>query len=318
MRGFVVLVVCAVVCAVVGVTIAAQQPDAAVRSGVIDAPALLRDLRTLSADDMEGRAFGTAGGARARAFVVRRFRESGIAPIGASYEEPIEAPAAGVAPDRRGANVVGVIRGTRHPDRYLVLSAHYDHVGVQNREVFNGADDNASGTAALFAIAAFLRTHPLDSSVLVAAFDGEEEGLVGSRAFVAHPPVDARAILIDLNADMIGRDPNDTLFVVGTARQPALTPVVDALAARAPVHLRPGHERTGTGEDWTQDSDHYAFMERGIPALYFGVEDYDHMHKPSDDYETMTYGFYVRAVETLLAAVQAFDADADALAKIRR
>jgi Zn-dependent M28 family amino/carboxypeptidase len=294
--------------AATAVALAQGQAPAGVASARIDVASLLDDLRTLSADAMEGRALGTAGGVRARRFVLARMQASGVKPFGASYEQPIALPARGNAPALTGANVIGVIRGTSKPDRYLVMSAHYDHVGIRDGQIYNGADDNASGAAALFAIARYFSQHPLSSSLIVAAFDGEEEGLVGSRAFVRAPPVDRTAIVIDINADMIGRDPKDNLYVVGTIRQPALKPIVDRVAKTAPVHLLQGHEGHGTGEDWTEDSDHFAFMEAGIPALYFGVEDYDHLHKPSDDFETIDQAFYVHAVETLIDTLIAFDA----------
>jgi Zn-dependent M28 family amino/carboxypeptidase len=150
---------------------------------------------------------------------------------------------------------------------------------------------------------------------VVAAFDGEEAGLVGSRSFVRALPIERAAIVIDVNADMIGRDPGNTLFVTGVPRQPFLRPFIERVVARAPVKLVIGHDTPpGSSDDWTKDSDQYAFMEAGIPALYFGVEDYDHLHQPSDDYETMTFGFYVRAVETLIDVIREFDAGAGELA----
>ena len=300
------VVACLVPVSALRQTTRAPGPIDVPRSRIIDAAVLLDDLRILSADDMQGRKFGTAGGAKARAFVVSRFKAAGVAPLADSYEFPIVARLA--AGETRGANVIGVIRGTADADRYLILSAHYDHVGVRGGEIYNGADDNASGTAALFSIAQYLSTHRPHSSVLVVAFDGEEAGLVGSRAFVRDPPVDRRAIRLDLNMDMLGRDPNDILYVTGTARQPDLRTVVARVAARAPLHLRLGHDGGDSGEDWTKDSDHYAFIEAGLPALYFGVEDYAQLHRPTDDFETMTYGFYVKAVETVIAALEAFDA----------
>ena len=145
------------------------------------------------------------------------------------------------------------------------------------------------------------------------AFDGEEEGLRGAQAFVKAPPVPAASIGIDLNMDMIGRDPNDKLFVVGIHRQPNLRPFVDRVAASAPVKLLIGHDTPGEKEDWTDESDHYAFMQAHIPALYFGVEDFDQHHQPTDKFETMTFDFYVRAVETMIQAVKEFDAHLDAV-----
>ncbi len=278
------------------------------QSVLIDSPQLLQDLKTLSADDMEGRQVDTPGGARARALIIRRFKESGIAPFGASYESPFTFAGRGSnAAERHGVNVIGKIDGTKEPRRYIVVSAHYDHLGIRNNQVFNGADDNASGTAALFSIGAYFAAHKPENSIIFVAFDAEESGLRGSQAFVRQPPVDASLISIDLNADMIGREPNDKLFVVGTAPQPFLKPMVEAIAAIAPVKLLIGHEDPKQPEDWTRDSDHYSFMQARIPALYFGVEDFDQHHKATDDYETMSYDFYVRAVETIVKATQYFD-----------
>ena len=283
---------------------------------LVDRDTLLSDLRTLSADDMEGRQVNTPGGARARAFVVRRFKESGLVPFGTSYEHPFTFTGRGDATgERRGVNVLGRIEGSGQPALYIVVSAHYDHVGIRDGQVFNGADDNASGTAALFALARHFAAARPAHSLIVAAFDGEEVGLRGSRAFVAQPPVDRASLALNLNADMIGREEQDRLFVVGTALYPFLRPAVEAIALRAPVTLLMGHDDPTRSTDWIQDSDHYAFIEAKIPALYFGVEDIAQHHKATDDYETMTPVFYVKAVETLILAVEEFDARLDGLAR---
>src|SRR5215510_11933466 len=102
------------------------------RSALIDAPQLLLDLKTLSADEMEGRQVGTPGSAKARAYMISRFKQSGIAPFGASYEVPFTFSGRGGSAARQGVNVVGRIKGTRRPQRYIVVSAHYDHLGTRN------------------------------------------------------------------------------------------------------------------------------------------------------------------------------------------
>jgi Zn-dependent M28 family amino/carboxypeptidase len=314
----------AVLVLLVGAPIAGQQD---LRSAVIDAQALLRDLQTLSADDMQGRQIATPGGEKARAFVMERFKASGIKPFGATYEEPFTymAGRGAAQTERKGVNVIGRIDGSASPARYIVISAHYDHIGVRNGTVFNGADDNASGTAALFAVAQYFSAHKPAATLIFAAFDGEESGLRGSRAFVASPPVDPTAIVIDLNMDMIGRDPNNLLFVVGTYTQPALKPFIERIAAKAPVKLVMGHDdpekaaanRSNQAfEDWTADSDHKSFCDGRIPCLYFGVEDFDQHHKATDDYETITYAFYLHATETMVQAVQEFDAHANDVLKL--
>ena len=296
----------------VSISVAWRQAPAPVRpSDLFDSAQLVRDLRVLSADDMQGRLVDSPGDAKARAYVEARFKEAGIAPFGSSYEKPFTFTRNGrggaPAVETHGVNVVGHIDGTSSGKRYLVVSAHYDHIGVRNGQVYNGADDNASGAAALFSVAAYFAAHRPANPVIFAAFDGEEEGLRGAEAFVKTPPVELAALGVDLNMDMIGRDPKDNLFVVGIYRQPLLRPFVERIAAGAPLHLLIGHDTPGEKEDWTEESDHYAFMKAHIPALYFGVEDFDQHHQPTDKFETMTLDFYVRAVETMIRAVREFD-----------
>jgi Zn-dependent M28 family amino/carboxypeptidase len=267
---------------------------------------------------MEGRQVGTPGGAKARAYVIERFKASGIQPFGDSYEQPFtfSAGRAGQTTERKGVNVLGRIDGSRTPRKYIVVTAHYDHIGTRNEQVFNG-DDNASGTAALFAVAKYFSAHKPVNSLIFAAFDGEESGLRGARAFVATPPVDAASMIINLNMDMIGRDPNDLLYVVGTRQQVFLKPMIERIAKDAPVKLVMGHDDPTEKENWTTDSDHAAFCQAKIPCLYFGVEDFDQHHKATDDFATMTHGFYVRAVETMVRAVQEFDKSLDEVEKAR-
>jgi Zn-dependent M28 family amino/carboxypeptidase len=293
----------------VGVAIAAAQPAS------IDGAQLLRDLETLSADAMEGRLVGTAGGARAREYIVRRFKETGIESVGKSYEYPFTFGKSGSAADRAGINLVGVIRGRRDPDHYIVVTAHYDHLGVRNGQVFNGADDNASGVAALLAAAARLNADKPEHSVLFAALDAEEAGLHGARALLTTPPVPREAMVINVNLDMVARDAKNILFAVGTSHYPFLKAYL-ADVARPPVVLRFGHDTAGSKEDdWTRDSDHFPFHEAGIPFVYFGVEDEAQHHKPTDDAETVTREFFVGAANTILAAIRKFDANLDAIAK---
>jgi Zn-dependent M28 family amino/carboxypeptidase len=306
-----------------GAAVVATQ-TAARRSVLIDSAALLHDLQVLSSDDMEGRQIGTPGGAKARQYLIARFTASGVKPFAdnrTSYTSPFTfsvSKGAGV-PEVHGVNVIGHIDGTAQPARYLVVSAHYDHLGVRNGQVYNGADDNASGTAALVALATYFSAHRPQHSLIFAAFDGEEAGLRGSRAFVAHPPVDLSSIALNVNMDMIGRDSADRLFAVGTFLNPFLKPFLEHVAASAPVTLLMGHDNPNQKnmEDWTKDSDHWAFLEAKIPAIYLGDEDFAQHHKATDDYETMTYNFFIGAAETALAVVKEFDANLDAIARQR-
>jgi Zn-dependent M28 family amino/carboxypeptidase len=309
----------ALLAVVVGHGVWAQTPGGTspAAAGIVDRPALLRDLQALSADAMEGRKVGTPGGARARAYLIERFAASGLAPFDGRYEQPFDlTPGRVDSTASRGANVLGQIRGTRRPDRYMVISAHYDHLGITNGTIFNGANDNASGAAALVAITRRFADRRPAHSLIIVAFDAEEAGLVGARAFVQSPPVARSAIALNLNLDMIGRETEGRLFVAGTRAQPSLRPIIARVAARAPLKLLMGHDDPADRrDDWTRDSDQYAFIEAGIPGLLFSVEDTAEHHKPTDDYETMTVGFYVRAVETVIDVVGEFDRNLDTVVR---
>jgi hypothetical protein len=283
----------------------------------IDGPQLLRDLEILSADDMEGRRPGTPGWTRARAYLVKRFTEVGLEPAGRSYEHPFSFRGRGDSADRDAVNIYGVLRGTRDPGLYLVITAHYDHLGVRDGQIFNGADDNASGVAALLAIAARLRAEKPEHSILFAALDAEESGLHGARALLRDPPVPRGAIVMNVNVDMVARDAKNVLFASKTHHYPFLKAYLNDVA-RPPVVLRLRHDVAGSKEDdWTRDSDHFPFHEAGIPFVYFGVEDEAQHHKPTDDAETVTKEFFVGAVNTILAAVRRFDANLDAISRRR-
>jgi hypothetical protein len=105
------------------------------------------------------------------------------------------------------------------------------------------------------------------------------------------------------------------LYASGTYYTPALRPALERVAAGAPVKLLLGHDRPGQGhDDWTNQSDQYAFHKAGVPFVYFGVEDHKDYHKPTDDFETITPDFFVRAAETILEAVRALDAELPASA----
>jgi hypothetical protein len=296
-----------------GATLPAQQApkpaavkDAAAagpESKKIDAARLLEDVRVLAGDAMEGRGAGTPGGAMARAFVLKRFADAGVRPLWSSFEQPFALPAGG-----KGVNVVGVVRGSKVPERFVVVSAHYDHLGVRGGQVYNGADDNASGVAALLQVAAHFGAARPEHSIIFAALDAEEGGLVGARELVKRLRAEKLDVALDVNLDMVGHSERGELYATGAYHTPALRPLLERIAAGAPVKLLLGHDRPEQGhDDWTNQSDQYAFHKAGIPFVYFGVEDHKDYHKPSDDFETLTQPFFVGAAETILDAVELFD-----------
>jgi hypothetical protein len=284
--------------------------DARLTSKLVNAGQLLEDVRTLSADAMQGRGAGTPGGAMARAYVARRFADAGLKPLWTSYEQPFDLPARGGGAALKCANLVGYVRGKGHPERFIVVTAHYDHLGVHGGQIYNGADDNASGVAALLQLAAhFSRVQP-DNSLIFAALDAEEVGLVGAQALVKQLQAEKRDVALNVNMDMVSHSDRGELYASGAYRTPALKPLLERIAARAPVKLLLGHDRPEQGhDDWTNQSDQYAFHVADIPFVYFGVEDHKDYHKPTDDFETITQDFFVHAAETILMTLEALDAD---------
>ncbi|NOT09093.1 MAG: M20/M25/M40 family metallo-hydrolase, partial [Gemmatimonadales bacterium] len=234
-----------------------------------------------------------------------RLQAVGGKPVGGSYEHAFSLP----RESGTGVNLLAEIPGGRLRERYIVLSAHYDHVGIRNGSIYNGADDNASGVAAVLAIAERLAKTPLAHSVIIALWDGEEVGLTGAKAFIAAPPVPVASIALNINLDMVGHNDKGELWASGAARTPTLKPVLDSAAAGASVVLRQGHDRPGVpGEaDWTNQSDQGPFHNAGVPFVYFGVDDHPDYHKPTDDPETITVAFFGRAVATIEMVLRRLD-----------
>jgi Zn-dependent M28 family amino/carboxypeptidase len=276
---------------------------------------LMRHVNVLAHDSLEGRLIGTPGGAKARAYLVRAFADAGLAPIGTTPEYPFEVRNQRDSTVRRGVNIVGVVRGRTTPDRYIVVTAHYDHLGVRNGEIYNGADDNASGAAALVELARYFGANPPANSLVFAALDGEEGGLRGAREFVRQPPVPSARIVVNVNMDMMGRNDKNELYASGTYHYPFLRTYLDSVATRSGVQLRFGHDDPRTArDDWTTQSDHGAFHAAGIPFIYFGVEDHADYHRPTDDTDRLMPVFYAGAVNTVLDAIRTFDRNLSTIA----
>jgi len=280
----------------------------------IDSTALLRDLERLAHDSMAGRLIGSQGAIKARDYIAARFDALGleVPPGGRLQRIPVSSQR---LPDVEAAwNVLGVVRGTTQPERWIVMTAHYDHVGigrpVEGDSIYNGSDDNASGAAALAVMAQHFQQSPIGRSILFAAVDGEERGMWGSRGLVDSLPMPIGTVDLNINLDMVSRNERQELYAAGPGRYPQLTAVVEAVQPCAPVRLMLGHDTpaAGPGNDWTNQSDHAAFHARGIPFLYFGVEDHPDYHRPGDHADRAMPGFYVNAVRTIIETARRFDA----------
>ncbi len=300
-----------------GAAIPGRAQRAPAPRATVDSASLWNTLGALAADSMEGRRIGSRGSARARALLVERLSRTGLRPFATGFEHRY--PVSGRDPSvHEGVNVLALARGT-DTGRVLVLSAHYDHLGTSGGVVYNGTDDNASGTAALLALAELYARHPPRHSIIFAFFDGEESGLTGARAFVATPPVPLARIAANVNLDMVSRLDKGELYAAGAAPWPFFRPLLEATAANAPVTLLLGHDTNAQGphDNWISQSDHYAFHTIGIPFVCFGVEDHPDYHRPTDRFDRVNAGRYVAAVRTIADFVRRLDASLDTVVPAR-
>lgn len=283
-----------------------------------DTVGIARDVRFLAGDALEGRGTATAGNDTAAAYIARRFQALGLRPIvvdtfaaacdvdarGSADGRPCPVtyyqrfPVRGVAAAHLGIpgspmarNVVAALRG-RDPalaGEWVVVGAHFDHLGRSSfgsldpqagAAIRNGADDNASGTAAVLELARLLARAPTRRSILFVAFGGEELGLLGSQFLVEHSPVPTSAIAAMLNFDMVGRL-RDTLIVYGVATASELPAIVHTASAGAGMRVIAQGDGYGP-------SDHSSFYAAGIPVLHFFTNLHEDYHRASDDPEKVS------------------------------
>jgi Zn-dependent M28 family amino/carboxypeptidase len=216
-----------------------------------------------------------------------------------------------VEPAFASPNVVGLVPGTDPvlKDDYIVVTAHLDHLGVRNGDVFNGADDNASGSAAVLEVAEAMAVNPGRRSVLFVLLTGEEMGLLGAFAFAGNPPVPTEDMVLNINLDMVGRNspsfPDAVLALASENEKARLLEIVREVNRIADDPLDLSLNEGGQAGGYLERSDQFAFIQKGIPAILitrgFTGPDY---HRPTDDPETINYRKVLHAAKSTLALVQ--------------
>ena len=279
--------------------------------GEMDVPAYdkaraVETIKTLSADDMEGRWVGTDGNRRAADYIMRRMKEGDLM-LGRQVQNFAFTPRDSET-EINGSNLVGRIDGqTPGQGPIMVITAHYDHVGIRNEQIYNGADDNASGVAALFALAESFRASPPKHDIVFAFLDAEEAGLKGAEAFLKVQANTVSRIALNVNLDMVSRA-NGAVYASGTFHNPVLKSVISKAVKRADIEVKFGHDLPDTGQDdWTLQSDHARFHQAGIPFIYFGVEDHPDYHKPTDDFEKIDPAEFLSVVDAIVSSAHALD-----------
>jgi hypothetical protein len=284
----------------------------------------LATVRYLADDALEGRRAGSPGERCAGDYIAARFRELGLRPAGSAGSYFQDVPLASLvnphAPGGTGRNVLGVLEGTDPAlrDEVIIIGAHYDHLGhggagsmaPGEAAIHNGADDNASGVAALLKVAAELAPAPPSRSVVFIAFTGEESGLLGSAHFTRDPTIPLNRALAMLNMDMVGRLESDPLIVYGTGTADEWTDLLSRHAAELGIELASRPEGYGP-------SDHTSFYIQDMPVLHFFTNTHADYHRPSDDWDRIDAAGLER-IAALVARVARGLASEDSRLTLRR
>ena len=199
-------------------------------------------------------------------------------------------------------NVLGYIEGSSRPEEVVVLTAHYDHIGVEGGVVYNGADDDGSGTVAMIEIAeAFAKAkaagHGPRRSILVMPVSGEEKGLLGSRYYSEHPVFPLANTVADLNIDMIGRHDSahagspPYVYVIGSDRLSTELHAVNEAANRSYTKLDLDYRFNEENDPnrFYYRSDHYNFARKGVPSIFYFSGVHEDYHQPGDDVDKIQF-----------------------------
>lgn len=275
----------------------------------------------LSSDDLGGRDTPSPGLETAAAYLVAEYQAMGLEPggdRGTFYQRyPFEGRrtdfgAAGGAETTYPPNVIAVLPGSDPELRfeYVVLSAHFDHVGigapVAGDSIYNGADDNGTGTAALLEVAEAFKVlpQPPRRSIVFLHVSGEEHGLLGSQYFSENPTIPLDQIVANVNVDMIGRNSPDSIVVIGKEYS-SLGDVVNRAGRE-----HPGLGLTVSDDIWPQErfffrSDHFNFARKGVPSIFFFSGVHEDYHRPSDTVEKIDTSKAARVAQLIYHTVEA-------------
>ena len=270
----------------------------------IDTEDLKEHLYLLASDVLEGRRTGEKGQKMAANYLTAYYKHLDLQAPQAypEYEQSIPQEFFGNGSQNDSENVMAYILGSEYPEEVIVISGHYDHLGKRDEQVFNGADDNASGTSAIMEIAEAFKEatkngHRPKRSILFLHVTGEEVGLYGSRYYVTHPVFKMENTVANLNIDMIGRvDPKHIerpkyLYLIGSDR---LSQELDDIAQDInkeffDLKLDYTFNKENDPNRFYFRSDHFNFAQRGVPVIFYFNGEHEDYHKTTDTPEKINF-----------------------------
>ena len=264
----------------------------------------LRDrVELIAHDSMQGRATPSAGLEMTSGYIVQQFLAFGLRPGG--EQDYVQRFPVGAPPEIDAPNVIGWVEGSDPVlrNQYVVFSAHMDHVGigapVNGDSVFNGADDNASGTAAVLELAeAFALLDPKPRrSLMFVAFSGEEHGLIGSLWYTDHPTLPLASTVANINLDMIGRNWTDAIAAISPSSY--LVQMAEGVQEDHPELGLRVIEDPWPEQDLIMRSDQYSFVRYGIPGALFTSGLHADYHQRSDEADRIDFEKTARVTQLM-------------------
>ncbi|MBP8850650.1 MAG: M20/M25/M40 family metallo-hydrolase [Breznakibacter sp.] len=251
---------------------------------------LKKHVEILASDSLEGRGEGTLGIEKARKYIISEFEQAGVKPYKSNYQHNFSFKIGAVL--AHSQNLIGWIEGNDETlkNEFIVIGAHYDHMGYDEnngeKSIFNGADDNASGTASLIELARMLNSNKssLKRSVLIVAFGAEESGLKGSNQFFTDSILDASKIKCMFSIDMVGMySKNEGVRLTGINTVKSADIIIAEAQKRAPITI------SKTSAKIENRTDTEPFGNKGIPAVHVFTGLKSPYHKPQDDSQLLDY-----------------------------
>ena len=277
-----------------------------------DSAYVMSKLYAFSADSMQGRSTKQKAISKSRKFLIDELVDIGVAAYVPDYLQAFEIPQK-KGDTLTGKNILAYVEGFSSAE-IIVISAHYDHVGMKDSlNIFNGADDNASGTIALLEMVKYFTANQPEHSMIFAFFDAEEMGLLGAKHFVNSSVVDSSLLKLNVNMDMVARGDKNELYAVGTYFYPQIKTYIEQAAKDKSIKMIYGADKPTDKPNWTYASDHGAFHKQSVPFVYFGVDDHKDYHKITDTAEKVNPDFYLEAIELIRDAVLIFDTNLDVI-----
>jgi len=245
-------------------------------------------VRYLASPELEGRKMHSKGDTLAIQFLVNQFENMEIKPFFNDYEQPLctRFTLMGKKNEICSKNVIAFVEGSdkNMKEQYILVCAHFDHLGTTQGAYFPGANDNASGTATVLYLANHFAQNPIKKSIIFACFAGEESGMLGSNHFITASPELLQKINYVVNFDMVGRYDQGGLCLIGEESSNVLKQTVKKLSKRERVGIK------GSASLFLQGSDHYVFYKKNIPFLCFNTgTDRGNYHRPKDHADSIDY-----------------------------